>query len=92
MHVGRNAAGPLPAMLPSIRLRRRQMVWVLGQLGYGAGVSATTFYEYIKSLRKLGIPFEFYGQIASKNARGIFVQRRDGACIDFVVAHLSLRP
>ena len=26
-------------------------------LGYGDGVSPKTFYEYIKSLRKLGIPF-----------------------------------
>lgn len=59
MRARRNAAGPLPAKLPPIKLRRRQMVWVLGQLGHGAGVSATTFYEYIKSLRKLGIPFEF---------------------------------
>jgi hypothetical protein len=32
-------------------------MWLLMRLGYGAGVSRTTFYEYIKSLRKLGIPF-----------------------------------
>ncbi len=32
-------------------------MWLLMQLGHGAGVSRVTFYEYIKSLRKLGIPF-----------------------------------
>jgi hypothetical protein len=52
-------ADPLPHKLPPIRLRRRQMIWVLTELGYGAGVSHETFYEYIKSLRKLGIPFRF---------------------------------
>jgi hypothetical protein len=49
----------LPAKLPPIKLRRRQVLWVLTKLGYGAGVSYSTFYEYIKSLRKLGVPFEF---------------------------------
>jgi hypothetical protein len=49
----------LPAKLPLIKLRRRQMLWVLTKLGYGAGVRYPTFYEYIKSLRKLGVPFEF---------------------------------
>lgn len=46
-----------PGNLPSIRLTHGQAIWVLTMLGYGDGVSPKTFYEYIKSLRKLGIPF-----------------------------------
>jgi hypothetical protein len=30
---------------------------LLAKLGYSEGVAAKTFYEYVKSLRKLGIPF-----------------------------------
>jgi hypothetical protein len=52
-------ANRLPDKLPPIRLHRRQMIGLLTELGYGAGVSYETFYEYIKSLRKLGIPFRF---------------------------------
>jgi hypothetical protein len=33
-------------------------MWLLLSLGYGAGVPESTFHEYLKSLRKLGIPFE----------------------------------
>lgn len=42
---------------PDIRLRHGQAVWVLSQLGFQGSASANTFYEYIKSLRKLGLPF-----------------------------------
>ena len=31
---------------------------MLGTLGFSAGVTPTTFNHYIKSLRKLGVPFE----------------------------------
>jgi len=47
----------LPAKLPSIRLRHGQVLWVLTELGYRGAVSESAFFEYIKSLRKLGIPF-----------------------------------
>jgi hypothetical protein len=47
-----------PANLPSIHLTHGQATWVLARLGYADGVSPKTFNEYIKSLRKLGIPFE----------------------------------
>ena len=33
------------------------MIWLLVALGHSDGVAEKTFYEYIKSLRKLGIPF-----------------------------------
>lgn len=47
----------LPAKLPVIRLRHGQALWLLAELGYRGPVSNSAFYEYIKSLRKLGIPF-----------------------------------
>jgi hypothetical protein len=42
---------------PRIRLRHGQAIWLLTELGYRGAASRDTFYEYIKSLRKLGIPF-----------------------------------
>jgi hypothetical protein len=50
-------ADALPVRLPNVTLRHGQVVWLLTELGYSAGVSRSTFHEYIKSLRKLGIPF-----------------------------------
>ncbi len=47
----------LPAKLPHIMLTHGQAIWLLVALGYSDGVAEQTFYEYIKSLRKLGIPF-----------------------------------
>lgn len=47
----------LPKKLPIINLRHGQALWLLSELGYGGAVSGSAFYEYIKSLRKLGIPF-----------------------------------
>jgi hypothetical protein len=46
-----------PAKLPRIRLRHGQALWLLTELGYKGAVSESAFFEYIKSLRKLGIPF-----------------------------------
>jgi hypothetical protein len=37
-------------------------LWVLARLGFQGKASKSTFYEYIKSLRKLGTPFE-HGRI-----------------------------
>jgi hypothetical protein len=47
----------LPIKLPSIELRHGQVLWLLTELGYGTGVGRSTFFEYVKSLRKVGIPF-----------------------------------
>jgi len=50
--------GRLPsARPPEIRLRYGQVMWLLTELGYSAGVSRNTLHEYLKALRKLGIPF-----------------------------------
>ena len=43
--------------VPDIELTHGRAVWVLGALGFSDGISTRTFNYYIKSLRKLGIPF-----------------------------------
>ena len=47
----------LPKNSPQIKLRHGQVLWLLTELGYRGAVSDSAFFEYIKSLRKLGIPF-----------------------------------
>ncbi len=48
----------LPKALPPINLHHGEAIWVLSRLGYQGKATKSTFYEYIKSLRKLGSPFE----------------------------------
>jgi hypothetical protein len=48
----------LPRSLPDIQLHHGEALWVLAQLGFQGAVTASTFREYIKSLRKLGTPFK----------------------------------
>jgi len=56
---GRRArVGSLPVALPRIRLHHGEAMWVMSRLGFQGKASKTTFYEYVKSLRKLGSPFE----------------------------------
>lgn len=50
------APTPEPDLL-DIGLTHGRAMWVLQQLGFAEGVSQVTFNYYIKSLRKLGIPF-----------------------------------
>jgi hypothetical protein len=50
--LGRNTA------IPPLALTHGQTVWLLGELGLRQDVTVSTFNYYIKSLRKLGIPFE----------------------------------
>jgi hypothetical protein len=45
-------------VLPPIKLHHGEAVWVLARLGFQGKANKSTFYEYIKSLRKLGTPFE----------------------------------
>jgi hypothetical protein len=42
---------------PRIKLRYGQVMWLLTELGYSKGVRRETLHEYLKGLRKLGIPF-----------------------------------
>jgi hypothetical protein len=52
----------LPSSLPKIGLHHGRALWVLTQLGLRGAASESTFHEYIKSLRKIGTPFE-HGEI-----------------------------
>ncbi len=56
----RNQASPedLPKALPDIKLHHGQTLWLLTELGFRGAATQPTFSEYVKSLRKLGIPFE----------------------------------
>lgn len=44
--------------IPQLDLTHGQTLWLMGELGLRQGVKAKTFNSYIKSLRKIGIPFE----------------------------------
>lgn len=45
------------ALVPAISLSYGQTVWVLEEAGFSAGAPDPTFHHYIKSLRKIGLPF-----------------------------------
>lgn len=44
--------------VPALALTHGQTIWLMTELGLHRGVSTSTFNYYVKSLRKLGIPFE----------------------------------
>ncbi len=46
------------AAIPRLALTHGQTIWLMSELGLREGVSTSTFNYYIKSLRKLGIPFD----------------------------------
>lgn len=50
-------ASAWPVAEGKIALSHGSVVWVLSELGFKGGASRATFNSYIKSLRKLGIPF-----------------------------------
>jgi hypothetical protein len=53
----KNASDHLPRVLPRLEFHHGEVLWILAALGFKGAVRDSTFYEYIKSLRKLGIPF-----------------------------------
>jgi hypothetical protein len=44
-------------LVPDLSLTHGSSLWVLKEMGFSAGVTDITFNYYIKSLRKLGVPF-----------------------------------
>lgn len=44
--------------VPRLALTHGQTIWLMTELGLHHGVSTSTFNYYVKSLRKLGVPFE----------------------------------
>jgi hypothetical protein len=63
--------GDLPGELPKIELNHGQTLWLLTALGFRGDASPDTFREYVKSLRKLGMPFE-HGEIGQGH-RGLAI-------------------
>jgi hypothetical protein len=53
----RAAFDDLPKTLPEFKLHHGQALWLLTELGFRGAATQSTFREYIKSLRKLGVPF-----------------------------------
>jgi hypothetical protein len=47
--------------IPSLSLTFAQVLWILHELGFAHNASNSTFFHYVKSLRRLGIPFENRG-------------------------------
>jgi hypothetical protein len=56
--------------VPTLALTHGQAIWLMTELGLRGGVSTSTFDSYIKSLRRLGIPFE-KGKGQSKGHRHV---------------------
>jgi hypothetical protein len=47
----------LPDKIPPIRLGHGEVIRLLTELGFAEGVTRHTFHVYVKSLRRIGIPF-----------------------------------
>jgi hypothetical protein len=55
--LGQDETGRTFDALQAMEMTHGQTLWILSEFGFNAGVTAETFNYYIKSLRKLGIPF-----------------------------------
>jgi hypothetical protein len=51
------AARLTASLVPDLSLSYGQVVWVLESVGFGTGAPDATFRHYLKSLRKIGLPF-----------------------------------
>jgi hypothetical protein len=60
--------------IPRLALSHGQTIWLLSELGFRGDVSISTFNYYVKSLRKLGVPFEHIGpnKLSRKQATYVF--------------------
>lgn len=57
MHRRQKSKGNKAESIPQLALTHGQVLWLLAELGLRRGVSKSTFNYYIRSLRRLGIPF-----------------------------------
>jgi hypothetical protein len=58
--------------IPEISLAPTQALWALTQLGFRSGGSHLTFREYIKSLRRFGVPFSREELISGSHQRSVY--------------------
>jgi hypothetical protein len=56
---GNTPASHFRQTVPRLALSHGQTLRLLSELGFREGVSESTFNHYLKSLRKLGVPFEY---------------------------------
>jgi hypothetical protein len=57
-------------LVPDLELTHGRSLWVLAKMGFAAGVTPVTFNHYVKSLRKLGVPFA-YGEIGTGSGKPV---------------------
>lgn len=81
-------AGNLPMNLRPPTLRHGQVIWLLSELGYGLGADKGALHEYLKALRKLGIPF---GRVKFQSGRSRRLARYSYCHLMELVIVMSLR-
>ena len=90
---GQAAYEALPNALPEIELHHGEALWVLARLGFQGAASKSTFYEYIKSLRKLGTPFgRGKMRLARRGLASLLILSLDGTCARLDAARLPRCP
>jgi len=57
-------------LVPDLQLTHGRALWVLTQMGFAAGVTPMTFTYYVKSLRRLGVPFA-HGEITTGSGKPV---------------------
>jgi hypothetical protein len=57
-------------LVPDLQLAHGRSLWVLAKMGFAAGVTSGTFNHYVKSLRKLGVPFA-HGEIGTGSGKPV---------------------
>ena len=67
---GKTPASHSRQTVPRLALSHGQTLRLLSELGFREGVSESTFNHYLKSLRRLGVPFD-YGKGKPKRGRGV---------------------
>ena len=57
-------------LVPDLQLTHGRSLWVLSQMGFAAGITPLTFNHYVKSLRKLGVPFA-HGEVGMGSGKPV---------------------
>lgn len=71
--IGHRDTGSGPGEVPHLALSHGQTIWLLSELGFRGNVPLSTFNYYVKSLRKLGLPFKQCGHRSSRHKQATYV-------------------